>query len=229
MVRTKEKKESSLTSVLIGALATVFLGLLLGFIVEVGRTPEFVRNQPDLVEASNPLALKFRLGDRQTTDGWRQMIDNAQTGTFRGSSIQLDESELNGIATQYLNFSMGKQQALQADEAPTYALLPETPNFSMMADELQVTIPFDAFIFGRQSSGFLVAKGHFEEKGNDSSFVVDDAWINSARIPAFLARPILSRLIRSVQEISSDSPLIAALNQVRPVGVKESELIVAPR
>jgi len=229
MVRTRNQKERSRSAVIFGVATAAFLGLILGFAFEVQRPPEFVRSRSALTEGDPLLSPKIRLGEQTSSDSWRRLLQSAENGSIPANPIRLDEGSLNGIAGQYLNFTLGKQQALQSSDKPTYGLLPDTPNFAIDNSALQIAIPFELVLFHLQAKGFLIARGRFDNAGDSPSFVVEEAWINSARLPGVLAKLALNRLTGSIEKTSSDSPLIMAWSQVRSAGVVGDELVLEPR
>ncbi|MBC2604023.1 hypothetical protein [Puniceicoccus vermicola] len=228
MVRTSKNKEATLTGVLIGAAAAAILGVILGFTYEVRRTPDLVRSRSALESEKDPLTERFRFGSTSSSGGWQQLMQSAQNSLTSNQSIRLREGELNQIASQYLNFTLGKQQS-QQNETPSYALLPDTPNFAISDSDLQMIIPFEVLFFGMEAEGFLIAQGDFTNGGEGPHYSVGEAWINSARIPPFLAKLFVSRLATSVQEMSSDSPIVTAWSQIKSISIENDTMTLQPR
>ncbi len=224
MVQTKQKKEGSLFSVLASGVAATAMGLLIGFSSEAARLPEFVRaGQPEESRNSHYSPV-LRLGDTNNSENWRRLFrapDRHATPT-----LALQEADLNSIADQYFNFSLGKEQAMPNGTTPSYALVPETPNFAITGDTLQIVIPFEVIFFGSEGDAFLTATGKFKEEAKKPSYKVEEAWINSARVPPFVGKIILGKLARTVLDSSADSPLASAWSRLESVEIKDDEMIL---
>ena len=193
MIRTKPKKESSLTAVLAGAIAATLVGISLGVAHEVRHPPEFVRT-PSALKAErekNPREPIFLIGGTHSSLGWQQIIEAVTQSGTGNASVELTTGDLNEIASQYLNFTLGKQQAKDQGEEPSYAILPDTPNFALYDGQLQISVPFEILIFGAKRSAHLVTTGSFVD---EKTFVIDSAWLNSARVPEPMANLLLKNL-----------------------------------
>jgi len=229
MVRTKEKKESSLSAVMFSTVAAIILGIVIGVGIEISRKPDFARTSVSLKDNADKTDLTFRMGSRSGGDPIAAILRRANQGTLNDSTIVFDEGNLNTIADDYFNFTLGKQQFLKGDESPTYALLPDTPNFAMDDDLLQVVIPVEAFLFQLKGSGFLILRGYFEEGERGPNFVVQESWINSARLPSIAGDLLLNRLAKNVVAMGSDSPILKIWSQIDDAQVQGRELRVTPR
>ena len=208
MIRSKEKKEASLLSVLAGVFAAVLAGLLAGFAAEVSRPPVF--GSVPSSEDEKTITPAFSLGRSEGGGDWNRILRSLADGDGSDPSLELNEADLNSIAREYLNFTLGKEQAGTGENRPFVAFLPDTPNFRIADSLLQCALPFEILVPGFEGKGFLVVIGRFGGKDGDLRFAVEEAWINSARIPPLAARWTVDSLVGSIRKLSPDSPLFAA-------------------
>lgn len=227
MIRTKSKKEATLSSVIIGAVAAAILGVILAVAHEVQEEPRFLQSASafEVARKKEPYAPIFLKGSISPDMGWQKLVEAATQESSGVASITLTSGDLNELASQYLNFTLGKQQSA-GEDSPSYAILPDTPNFALYESQLQITVPFEILLFGAKRSAYLVATGTFSD---EKTFSVNEAWLNSAKVPPPVANLLLKNLIRSIQESGSDSVLFTAWSHIDSIDVKEDEMLLEKR
>lgn len=212
MIRTKEKKLASLPAVLAGVFAAVLLGLVAGFAAEVSRVP--LSGTGRASEKEKAITPVFPPGRSDGSGDWNRMLSRLAEGNDAGYSVELNEADLNQIAREYLNFTLGKEQTGTKEDRPSVALLPDTPNFRIADSVLQCILPLEILVPGFEGKALFVVIGKFNGKDGAPRFAVEEAWINSARIPPLAAGWMMNSLVGSIRKLSPDSPLFAAWKRI---------------
>jgi|GEM_PF-4972055 len=228
MSRSKTSKQASLTSVVAGVVLTAFLGILVGFIYEVSQEPQIVLSGNKATVSKDSPSPIVRMGGANSTTNYTQVLRTARQSASNGNPLSLGVGDLNRISDEYLNFTAGKQQSSTGDN-PFFGILPDTPNFNIFDEKFQAVIPFEFFYFGIRTQAILVLIGQFEEGKNEPSYKVQEAWINSARIPSLLAGQILNRLVAAAQGTLNETLLLAAWSNLESIRVAGDQLILDPR
>ncbi len=230
MVRTKVKKEASLFSVVFTTVCTGFLGVILGFAHEVSRSAVFGSGSAAEAHAEETHSPLFLSPESTSGSGWQTILEQVDDGRANSGTLVLTEGDLNRIADEYLNFSETKERMLaDPDQLPSYAILPETPILSMDTDHLQLSVPFQVLLFGSERDGVLVLDGTFADNPSAPKLKIRESWINSARVPPFLARFLVGRMVASYRKLSPESPLITGWNNLKGIDISNRELILEVR
>ncbi|MFP4353241.1 MAG: hypothetical protein ACLFRP_09230 [Puniceicoccaceae bacterium] len=227
MIRTKEKRQASLLSVLAGAFAAALIGLMAGFATEASRLP--LSATPAASENEKTITPVFPTGRSDGSGDWEGMLRRLAEGNAPGSSLEFNEADLNRVADEYLNFTLGKEQAADKQDRPPVAFLPDTPNFRIADSLLQCVLPFEIFVPGFEGKALFVVVGGFAGKDGAPRFAVEEAWINSARIPPLAAKVLIRSLTGSIRKLSPDSPLFAAWKRIDSIRLSGDTATVTAR
>ncbi|MEM0965740.1 MAG: hypothetical protein AAGJ81_06305 [Verrucomicrobiota bacterium] len=229
MVPPKTKKEASLAAVLSTVLAAVVVGVVLGFVYQVRFIPTFVRTADAVASPDSDGRPTFLLGIQSPGANLNRAMRQLSDSNSEESVVSLTAGDLNEIADEYLNLTLGKQQALSNSSEPTYAILPDTPNFNLVESKLQVLVPFDILFFGMKGEGFFVSIGEFVQKDGKPSFSVEESWINSARMPAFAASFVVDRFTKAIGNMVEDSLLAKAWTNVDHIEIDGNSMAITIR
>lgn len=231
MSRYTKKKAPSWSSIIAGILASVLLGLVLGFAQEVGKYPEVtstpvVPDEETEIEYSAPI--EVYPGNSQSGSGIDRLIQLLAEGQLT-EPAELTEGDLNQLASQYLNFSAAsEQQQNETERKGPVVIEPGTPKFHLKGERLQLLIPLETSLFGQSGKAMLVLGGVFKTGGSQPEFQIEESWINSARLPPAAANAVLQRMVKLYQQSSPESRLIAGWSNLVAIRVQESKLILEP-
>ena len=231
MARTKTSPNASRLAVILSAVAGGILGALAGFAHEVRRPPAFEGGARSADESrEGKKSPTFRLGDRRDSGDWDRVLAAVAKGEGSAGELVLGEGDLNRIAREYLGFTAGKRQRQASGEGlPSFAILPDTPNFALEPGSFQALVPFEVALFGSTREGWFAVRGTFSSGAAGPVFAPEEAWINSARLPAPVAGFLLGRLAANVRSSGDDSPLLAAWKNLGKIRIEDGSLHLKPR
>lgn len=211
---------------------TIILGLLIGFFHEARMVPSFQANPVSREAFEKSLKERkvvFHQGRSQPVSDVEMKIRQIATGG--GSSpFSFLEGDLNQVANRYLNFSARLADNEDAEPSGGFTRIhPKTPTFHLDGEILQITTQLDFSILGMSSEPWIIVRGNFSGEGADKDFTVEEAWINSARIPSSLGSLIMNRIGKTYRSSSVDSPILTLWDNMESLRIQNSQLIVHTR
>ncbi len=199
-----EKKEASWISLLLSAVAMLWLGLLLGFLCFLSIAPKAYTSLSDrdkALEAKSTAYLTAADGYYFTGavirgSAWTTKREQLVKGT--PGQIEISVGELNA----WLDANLKPAGGVSEEGGSGVLLRPQTPNLAIVEDgRLHLSLPMQFDGFGLNSDFVMHAVGRFVEDGVDSpDFKIQRFSINAAPLPALLGQRIFDSLLEAFQQ-----------------------------
>jgi hypothetical protein len=158
MAKSHQQKAPGLVGVISGALCSLVLGMLLAGIYLIFKPVEIVSNVP-----KEPVAgVRYFVqggGAAAAGTGWERKQEALASGL---GAVGLGEGDLNAWAQAAYPVDPEVQTAKQEAR---FLLVPGTPNFRLVGEELQVGVVAELTCFGFVHDLVLQAQGGFESDG----------------------------------------------------------------
>jgi len=230
MVRYKSNREATFTQILIIGIATAVLGICIGFLHEARISPQFSGvpvSRENFQKSLDERKVVFHHGRNLPVSDTETKLRNI-TMNSGASPFRFLEGDLNLVANRYFNFS-GALAGKEDSNGGWARIHPNTPNFHLNSGALQISTELDFALLGFSANPWLVIRGVFSTEMSSRQFTVQEAWINSARIPNVLGQLLLNRIAKSYLLADPDSPVNTIWNHITSLSLEEKELVVHTR
>jgi hypothetical protein len=203
----------SWTEVIIGAFFSVLIGAVLAAAWLV-FTP--VKKVPELPKDPVPGKVYYIAGLTRSANG-RQWMRKRQLFTD-GTTISLNEDELNSAMGSLAPQSAGKDEAAQSA-----MIVPGAVNFRIHDGRLQIAAPVQLNIAGLQAKVRVIAQGGFVREGPGFVFAPSRLYVGSCRVDRL---PVLPGMIlrRVLESVNLPADLKAAWGRLANVAVEGDQL-----
>jgi len=222
----KKARDTSLGGVLLAAMASIFLGLLLGLYTLASTPVAEVRELPP-EEEIKARTVYFVQGQEGGGNSYRAKEAALRAGT--PGKIPLNEAELNTWARN--NFKFGTPTKPGEEEAGSLVTFkPAAPRFKIDGDDIVLSMNLEVEAFGRKKKFLIHSEGDFRQENGIWKFVPEETYIGSAPLPDAVAAPVLlGRLMKFFESTEQYNQLSPVWNRLDTVEIQDDTLILVQR
>ena len=212
------KQEEASGPGLAGPIVAAFISILIGGVLAAANLiilPVSVVKEIPPEEELVPKTVYFISGGDQGGNTWKQKKTFLASG--QSGARSLSEGELNRWAKS--TFKPNPQTDEEGGLFSKISMVPETPNFRIVDDQLQVSSQLEIPILGEGKKFLYQAKGNFVNESGVNKFKAESGYIGTCPIPKFAGLPdivfnLLAAKFLLSEEYDALNPNWSQLSQV---------------
>ncbi len=221
MAKEKEASEPGLGGPIFAALLSICIGVILAA-ANLAILPVSVVKELPPEEEREPRSVFYITGADKGGNTWKQKRASLERG--QNGTLLLIEGDLNRWAKS--TFRPDPKKNEDGGILAKFSMNPETPNFRIADDQLQVSSQLAIPILGDGKRFIYQAKGNFVNESGVNTFKAETGYIGACPIPKFAGLPdIVYRLLASTYlEGEEYIKLSDAWSQLSEVSIENNQL-----